>query len=87
MKRLIPATVALMLVLAVGSNPATAKVNSSAVEGACPVPFGEPEPHRDLPAGLTADRDGNGFVCSMMIARRRPDTRTTLWIDDVIPTH
>ena len=90
MKRLIPATVALMLVLAVGSNPATAKVNSSPVGGGCPPPF----TLLDLtsipftfPAAVRADRNDNDYICTMEVATRSPSARKTLWIDDVIPTH
>lgn len=84
MKRLIPATVALMLVLAVGSNPATAKVNSSPVDGECPPPFvlGDVPTFPRIPAADRADRDGDDLVCSFDVQVHRPRGNKTIFIDD-----
>lgn len=83
MKRLIPATVALMLVLAVGSNPATAKVNPSPVAPECPPPFELTDvPTVGFPAAVRADRNDNGSVCAVDVALRSPERRKTVFIDD-----
>ncbi|MCZ6758763.1 MAG: hypothetical protein O7D29_00085 [Gemmatimonadetes bacterium] len=83
MKRLIPATVALMMVLAVGSNPATAKVSSSPVGLECPPPFWLTDvPTIGFPAALRADRNDNDLVCAIDVALRNPERRKTVFIDD-----
>ena len=87
MKRLIPATVALMLVLAVGSNPATAKVTPFPVVEVCPGHF----QLRDvptfpmLPAAERADRNDNDLVCARDIVLNNPKFQMkTVFIDDFL---